>query len=273
MQVRCGSGYPRKGSRTGPPALLYLGGIDLWGAALRRRNESPVAVPWDVGITPLRGNLVTVMGAPGVGKSLFGLNWALGTKELSVLISLDTDMPTQALRACTILSGQPQQKILERPEAWARYLERQNLRCRMYDLSISVKEINDLVIAETEYWGQVPGLVIVDNVSNLVTEMSYEQFRGAFIGLQKVARLRGTVVVALHHVTRSAASGPLSLHSGSFAGEQESEVVLGLWRSENPRYLDVGVLKNRNGMADPSGGLYTQLVLNHETFRMEEEDK
>lgn len=230
-----------------------------------------MAVPWDVGITPLRGNLVTVMGAPGVGKSLFGLNWALRVPELSVLVSLDTDMPTQALRACSIMSGYSSESILERPEAWARYLERQNMRCRMYDLSVTVKDINDIVIAETEFWGETPGLVIVDNVSNLVTEMSYEQFRGAFIGLQKVARLRGTVVVALHHVTRSAASGPLSLHSGSFAGEQESEVVLGLWRSENPKYVDVGVLKNRNGMADPSGALYTQIALNHTNFRMEED--
>ncbi len=245
----------------------------MWAAALRRRNESPVEIPWDVGITPLRGNLITVMGAPGVGKSLFGLNWCLRVPtELSVLVSLDTDMPTQALRACSILSGYPSSAILERPEAWARHLERRNLRCRMYDQTMAVKDINDLVIAETEYWGVTPGLVIVDNVSNLVTEMSYEQFRGAFIGLQKVARLRGTVVVALHHVTRSAASGPLSLHSGSFAGEQESEVVLGLWRSENPTLLDVGVLKNRNGMADPAGGLYSSLQLNHQNFRMEEED-
>jgi hypothetical protein len=100
----------------------------------------------------------------------------------------------------------------------------------MYDLTMRIQDINDLVLAETEYWGQTPGLVVVDNVANLVDEMSYEKFRSAFIGLQKVARLRGTVVVALHHVKRDSSSGRLSLHSGSYAGEQESEVVLGLWR-------------------------------------------
>lgn len=241
----------------------------MWASSLRRRQESPISIPWDIGITPLRGNLVTVMGAPGVGKSLFGLNWCLNVPELSVLVSLDTDMPTQALRACSILTGASNTDVLENPDGWARLLERRNLRCRMYDITMTVKDINDLVLAETEYWGRAPGLVVVDNVSNMVTEMSYEQFRSAFIGLQKVARLRGTVVVALHHVTRGYSSGRLSLHSGSFAGEQESEVVLGLWRSDLGN-LEVGILKNRNGMADPSGQISYPLTLNHENFRMEE---
>ena len=244
----------------------------MWAAALRRRNETPVSIPWDIGITPLRGNLITVMGAPGVGKSLFGLNWCLNVPELSVLVSLDTDMPTQALRACSILTGVKSTAVLERPDAWARVLERKNLRCRMYDITMTVKDINDLVVAETEYWGQTPGLVVVDNVANMVSEMSYEAFRAAFIGLQKVARLRSTVVVALHHVKRDSSSGRLSLHSGSFAGEQESEVVLGLWRSGGGG-LDVGVLKNRNGMADPSGEISYPLSLSHENFRMEKADR
>jgi len=240
----------------------------MWAAALKRRNESPVSVPWQLGFTPLRGNLVTVMGAPGVGKSLFGLNWCLNVPELSVLVSLDTDMPTQALRACSILTGVPSSAVLERPEAWARVLERKNLRCRMYDITMTVKDINDLVVAETEYWGSTPGLVVVDNVANLVSEMSYEQFRSVFIGLQKVARLRSTVVVALHHVKRDSSSGPLSLHSGSFAGEQESEVVIGLWRSSGG--LSAGILKNRNGQADPSGNLHYPMTMDHANFRMEE---
>lgn len=239
----------------------------MWAEALKRRKETPVAIPWNLGVSPLRGNLVTVMGAPGVGKSLFALNWCLNVPELSVLVSLDTDMPTQAVRACSILAGVKTEAVLERPDAWAQYLEQRNLRCRMYDLSMSVKDLNDLVLAETEYWGQVPGLVVVDNVANMVGDMTYESFRSAFIGLQKVARLRSTVVVALHHVKRDSSSGKLSLHSGSYAGEQESEVVLGLWRSSGEA-LQVGILKNRNGMADPGGDLSYGVSMSHTNFRM-----
>lgn len=198
---------------------------------------------------------------------MFALNWCLNVPELSVLVSLDTDMPTQALRACSILANVPAATVLKHPDRWAQYLEKKNLRCRMYDLTMTPKELNDLVVAETEYWGQVPGLVVVDNIANMVSDLNYEAFRGAFIGLQKVARLRGTVVVALHHVKRDSSSGNLKLHSGSYAGEQESEIVLGLWRSTGS--LDVGVLKNRNGPADPTGGLSYSLSMSTSTHRME----
>lgn len=238
----------------------------MWAESLRRRKSSPVAMPWEIGVSPLRGNLVTLMGAPGVGKSMFALNWCLNVPELSVLVSLDTDMPTQALRACSILSGVPSTDVIQDPESWALYLERQQLRCRMYDVTMGTSDLNDLVIAETEYWGQTPGLVVVDNIVNLVKDMSYEGFRSAFIGLQKVARLNGTVVVALHHVKRDSSSGKLSLHSGSYAGEQESEIVLGLWRSSGR--LEVGVLKNRNGLADPTGEISYGLHMSASNFRM-----
>lgn len=242
----------------------------MWGSALKRKQGSEIPIPWNLGIHPMRGNLMVVMGSPGVGKSLFALNWCLTMEQPSLLLSLDTDMATQASRACSILAGVTQQQVSARPLAWAQYLDRKNLMCRMYDLNLGTQELNELVKAEEEYWGVAPGLVIVDNVSNVVKEMSYEAYRSSFLGLQKVARMRGCVVVALHHVKRDSSSGALSLHSGQYSGEQEAEVVLGLWRS-GP-VLQVGVLKNRNGPSDPSGYLSKPLTLSHQTLRMEEAD-
>lgn len=224
-------------------------------------------MPWDLGLTPQRGNLLVVMGSPGVGKSLFALNWCLGISQPSLLISLDTDMATQATRAATILSGAPFTSITARPEAWAQYLDRKNLLCRMYDLSMTPRDLQDIVEAEKEYWGIAPGLVVVDNVSNVVRESGYEAYRTTFIGLQKVARIKGCAVVALHHVKRDSSTGPLSLHSGQYSGEQEAEVVLGLWRT--PQGLAVGTLKNRNGPSDPSGAFFHTLSLNHQNLRLE----
>ena len=243
----------------------------MWGTALKRQTGAQVPMPWNTGLHPMRGNLMVVMGSPGVGKSLFGLNWCLGINEPSLLISLDTDMTTQATRACSILAGVPKDSVRQKPAAWAQYLDRRNLLCRMYDLSLGTHEISDLVEAETEYWGVAPGLVVVDNVSNVVRETSYEAYRTTFIGLQKVARIRGVVVVALHHVKRDSSSGPLSLHYGQYSGEQEAEMVLGLWRSpESTSLLNLGILKNRNGPSDPNGGLSMRLFLSHTTLRLEE---
>lgn len=239
----------------------------MWGQSLKRKAGSEITLPWNLGIHPMRGNLMVVMGAPGIGKSLFGLNWCLGTDEPSVLLSLDTDMTTQAARACSILTGVTQKRVSKHPEVWAQYLDKKNLRCRMYDLNLDTEGLRDLVVAEEEYWGAAPGIVVVDNVSNVVRDMGYEAYRSTFLGLQKVARIKGCVVVALHHVKRDSSSGPLSLHSGQYSGEQEAEIVLGLWRSY--RGVEVGILKNRNGPSDPSGGLSYPLVLSSETLRME----
>lgn len=238
----------------------------MWATALKRKQGAEVPVPWNLGIHPMRGNLMVVMGSPGVGKSLFALNWCLGIQEPSLLLSLDTDMATQAVRACSILAGVPQERIMKQADVWAQYLDRKNLLCRMYDLNMDTKDLNDLVLAEMEYWGAVPALVVVDNVSNVVTEMGYEAYRSAFLGLQKVARIRGTAVVALHHVKRDSSSGALSLHSGQYSGEQEAEIVLGLWRT-GPS-LRVGVLKNRNGPSDPTGQQSIPLNLSHSTLRL-----
>jgi len=243
----------------------------MWQKALLRRTGAVVAPPWSIGIEPVRGNLAVCMGNPGVGKSVFTLNWALLADYPSVVISLDTDVHTQAVRAASILTGHEQSRVRDFPGAYSLLLKRKLKHCRIFDISLRTKDINDLLIAEEEYWGEPPPLVIVDNISNIVAETSYEAYRNVFIELQKVARMRDTFIIACHHIRRgssTAKSQRLSLHSGQYAGEQEAEMVLGLWRSD--RGIEVGVLKNRNGIADPDGGLSFPVVLNGETMRVTE---
>lgn len=192
---------------------------------------------------------------------MFALNWAIRTGQYSTLVSLDTNLRDQSMRASAILSGASLNLVKKNPEAYALMLDRRLSNSRIFDVQVNAKEIADLLLAEEEFWGSTPALVVVDNVSNIVKDTSYEAFRSVFIELQKVARLRDTVVLALHHVTRDAAKdGRLTLHSGQYSGEQEAEIVLGLWRSGQDK-LNVSVLKNRNGRADPHGGLVFPLSI------------
>lgn len=255
--------------------------MTMWGQALRKSRGSRVPIPWDLGIAPRPGNLMVVLGAPGVGKSLFALNWALSIDEPSLLVSLDTDMTTQALRATSILAGVTAERVAQAPEAWAQYLDRKNLLCRMYDLNLTTREINELVEAETAYWARPPSLVFVDNVANIAKDTGYEAYRATFLGLQAVARLHAVCVVALHHVKRDSSSGRLSLHSGQYSGEQDAEIVIGLWSESGAsqpglyttkRGLNVGVLKNRHGNADPTGALCRRFFFDTGTLRMSPEE-
>lgn len=244
----------------------------MWTKALVGMDGAKVPMPWDLGIQPMRGQLVVVMGSPGIGKSAFALNWALRSGEPSSFLSLDTDLRTQAARTAAMHAGVSVSEVMAKPEQWSLYLERQAQNLRMYDLTIGTKELMDLVLAEKQYWGKSPSLLVVDNVSNLLKTATYDEYRTIFIDLHKIARRGDTCVVALHH-TRRDEVGALSLHSGQYGGEQEAEIVVGLWRREQPGLMDelghrsirVGVLKNRNGIADTT----TDLMFYADTMRLE----
>lgn len=241
------------------------------GKALRRDwSTQRVPVPWTglSGIEPLRGNIIVVLGAPGQGKSALALNWLLKSNVESLLLSLDTDLSTQAIRTASILANVPADRVKARPQVWADYVERKSRLMRTYDLSLSSDKLTNLVQAETEYWGEPPAYTVVDNVQNLLTDLSYEAHRNIFIDLHRVARREHTCVIALHHVKRGATVGsPLALWDGQFAGEQEAEVVLGLWQREaGNNALNVSILKNRSGRADPSGNMFTTLWFDRDSM-------
>lgn len=228
--------------------------------------------------TPLRGNLIVALGSPGVGKSAYALNWSLKNEDPSLLISLDTDLHTQAARAAAILGGGQFRlgDITSNVLLGSSILNKSGAKLRAYDEAGGTKDIYEIIEAEKEYWGVPPALTIVDNVSNLVNEGDYQEYRRLFVELHRVARKGNTCVLALHHVTRKAKFGePLNLNSGQFAGEQEAEVVLGLWSdrgdpTKGPR-LNVSVLKNRMGKADPSGAMYVPLVFEQDTMTIRDE--
>lgn len=241
--------------------------------ALRKsQSNGKVPVPWSSlrSFAPLRGNLIVVLGAPGQGKSALALNWCLKMNaHPTLMLSLDTDLMTQGTRAAAILSGRPVQAIQKKPQAWSRLIEKRGKMLRTYDVSLNnVKELLDLVKAEKEFWGEAPVLTVVDNVSNLLTEGGYDEYRKIFIDLHRVARMGETCVVALHHVKRPTNGDPkLTLYSGQYTGEQEAEMVVGLW-SHTPAspLLQFSVLKNRSGEASSDGSLSYVLGFDRNTM-------
>lgn len=241
--------------------------------ALRRLGkEANVPMPWRTlsGVLhPLRGNMAICLAEPGVGKSAFSLNWAASITQPSLVLSLDTDLASQAVRLAAMTSGTPMDTIKQDPEVWADYLERKVKMVRMYDLSISSNELYGLLEAETEYWGHSPALTVVDNIGNLVRDGSFEDYRRAFSDLHRVAREFDTFVLALHHVRRNTNRGPLrpTMASGQYTGEQEAEIVLGLFTEARDR-LQVSILKNRSGQSDPNGEMHYPLHWNRDTMKL-----
>lgn len=241
--------------------------------ALSRALREPggaLPVPWGTLADKLkipRGTFMLGLAAPGVGKSVFALNWAiaLGSQygEPVLYVTPDTDLATQGRRAFAALERRELDTVA--PEAAAQYFQDHSLSIRWCDELNNPLELAELIEAETEYLGRPPTMTIVDVVDDLVEKEGYEEYKSTFKVLRRIARKYKTVVFALHHISRGdMAKGtvPVALHAGTYTGEQIAEVVLGFWRTHERQYggaaygdyqpFSIGILKNRNGPANPA---------------------
>jgi len=221
--------------------------------------------------------LIVVQAAPGVGKSFFGLAWAHRLGGPALVVSLDTDLRDQALRLVSMETGEKTIDVENASDSWVEWLAWQSFQARFCDFASTVRDVDDLVAAETSYWGQPPGLVVVDNAGNLLEgEESAAEYRRVFGALHRTAKRYGVCVLALHHIRRrktgneeAVGTTPTFLGQSLYSGEQDAPIVLGLWRPQDD-LLAVAVLKNRMGPANPGATLRATLRLDLQTASLEE---
>lgn len=223
--------------------------------ALSHQGEV-VPVPWQELTTylkPERGQLHTVIGAPGVGKSSWALEYALSLAsdtEPVLYVTLDTPIADQAARIIANLRGVSIQTVKDNQATHAEWLTQQRLSIRFSDMGMGVDELDELIEAEAQWFGQSPTFMVVDNAGDLVEgEDDPAKFSKVFRSLRDIALRRQMVVLALHHIKRGeAANGDVrpSMSDGIYGGERPSSSVLGLWLP-GPGEMAVTVLKNRHG--------------------------
>ena len=216
-------------------------------------------------MSPGPGHLIVVLGAPGVGKSAFSLVWALNMGAPSLILSLDSDLSTQAARTVSVLTKVRFEDVRSNITEWEQFLQKSKRQLPyVTDYPLRVTDVDSLVTATEEYFGEYPKLIVVDNLKDVVTTEGYEGHREALRELHRVARKFHTTVLILHHINRQSRGGegdrPPTLRDGQYAGEQDAEFVLGLWQDpEIPSRLWVRVLKNRFGQKNTEAGLEIDL--------------
>lgn len=232
-------------------------------------ERQAIHVPWDDlrnRIRPVPGSLVVVLGAPGALKSMFSLSWAYHLGAPTTLISLDTDPLTQAARLVALhTEGKvTTSDVLASPAEWAEWLEDHPLPMLVVDQPVAPSDLGEILEAHTMYWGEVPKMLVVDDIASLMMKSrDYEGFDSTILELRRVARKYQTTVVALHHVHRgdsAARNHKIKMSDGKYSGEYVAETILGLWRPkpQEPE-LRVSILKNRFGQDDPNGDLWARL--------------
>ena len=245
--------------------------------ARRMRGSSgdplPIVFP-SLGDVFVRGELVLIASAPGIGKSIFTLTEVMRSGATAFYQSCDSDAFTQLTRGLAIANGISIERAKEivlsgnlggAGKALAEYPVRFNFRA-----SPNLDELILSLDSYLEVYGEYPEIIVIDNITNLRTENDdgdpFSGLEALLDFLHDMARETAACVIGLHHVTGPFNDGdrPIPLSGLKNQVGRVPEVVLTLHRKQGewdnePDRLCVSTVKNRNGSADPSGGTFVEL--------------
>jgi hypothetical protein len=254
----------------------------------------PLPVPWPALQRQLQlhtKELAVVAGAPGAGKSVFGLNLAMSL-ELPVLY-LAMDRPTSVFARSAALALDAEVSWVYsklRDDHGKEQLLREigdthpNFFINPGTIQVDNKlnkfgdpgpcnGLEQRIVALTEVLGRAPALVILDNLIDLdvpgYTHTDVGFYASTFGPLKQMAIRHNTCIMALHHVTRRGGESgdphglgtrPLRMTDLLYSGEREAEHVIGVFHDVSKTNMTVQILKQSDGDADPEGGLQQRLT-------------
>lgn len=243
----------------------------LQSRRIRGAAGDPLPTVWksfaDKGIVFRRGQFVIISAGGGTGKSALTLNYALKADVSCLYLSADSDAFTQVARAVSIRMGWTFAESCRRVLAddigeAAESLRGSPVRFN-YLASPSQADIETLVAAYDEVYGDYPDIIIVDNITNVRSAASeesgnpFEGLEGLTDYLHDMARKTQSCVIGLHHVTGPYNNGDKPIPMDGVKGQitRVPEMVLTVWKSpgDGADVLHVCPVKNRAGKPDTSG--------------------
>lgn len=223
----------------------------------------------------LRGQLVLISAGPGTGKSAFVLSLALQSGAATLYFSADSDAFTQLVRSISILTDKTQTEAAQAVHSNNLEDVQDQLRASpirfSYDANPSIDSIESTLEAYEEVYGEYPGLIIVDNITNVRTaggddDDPFSGLEGLMDYLHTMSRATEACVICLHHVTGfyNDADRAIPMSGVKQQITRVPETVLTLHKRHGDdmgsAVLCVSTVKNRGGRADPSGRTYAELM-------------
>ena len=208
-----------------------------------------------------------VAGGPGAGKSTLAVQFAVRSRSRVLYVAQDT--PTSVLaRIASLVAGIPvaeaARSLTDGDELLFRALEGiPPEKLVLSGGSHTVEDVRAEIEAYREWVGEVPDLVVIDNlvdmVSSLATAAETRFYADVLLKLKQVAINLDVAIMVLHHVTRSGENSehglgrsPITMKDLLFAGEREARHVWGVYNNGRDMMI-VQVLKQQDGPADPYG--------------------
>lgn len=208
-----------------------------------------------------RGEVSMIAGPPGSGKSTLALALAVRSDSPTVYISADTHSHTMGLRLLAMLENKDQAIIepyMETHKEWVDATLRKADHIRWcFDSAPSLRTIEDEITAHEELYGDTPDLVVVDNLTDVISNEGdpWEGMRSLNKDFKFLAREHDTAVLVLHHTSLSyqladETTPPMRALQGKVA--QTPALVLTV-SNQRPGVLYVTPVKNRYGPSSPGG--------------------
>lgn len=182
-------------------------------AAARRGAMTPaLPMPYQAldasGLRLRRGQVSLTVAAPGVGKSMLWLNFAMRMNVPAIYWSADTDQHDVMMRALAVRTNYTTEQIdeyyLSSDEAKARYDTELAAVLNIdwvFDSAIPVALVAERLKAFAEVHGEYPQLVVLDNLSNAVEHQEQEmaEQKAFIVEVQRLARFTRAHFAILAH--------------------------------------------------------------------------
>ena len=210
------------------------------------------------GISLRVGEVSMICGRPSTGKSMVALNLAYRAQVPTLYVSADSHMATQSIRLLSLMTGQPQSELeamlMQSKQEASDLLRSQSYLRWSFLSSPTAAQIQELVEAHAEMWGEGPMLLIVDNLTDVVRDGGDEWGKEFLKDMKFMARKWNLAALVLHHMSlsRSHPDGTVPPME-AIQGKTAETPALVLSVTTNDGWLGIGAVKNRYGYMDASG--------------------
>lgn len=232
------------------------------------------------GIRFRRGQVTMIAGQPNSGKSLLALFYGIKANVPTLYISADTDAYTTSIRAAAVITGHMASSIEESlkndgADFYTKELASLKKIEFCFDPSPTLDDVDLMVKAYGEKYGEWPHLIIIDNLMNVsaLHDNEWTGMRDIMKACHHIARETDSAIFILHH-TSEAEGDPLfppSRRAIQGKVSQLPEMILTVAMETEQSEFRIACVKNRFAKHSAMGDRWIALKVDASRMKLSDE--